>query len=115
MIKLEKLEDGLIHYYSTNDEPVNFFLLEREVNKMNKNKIYGKVSSEDFDKIYEYYISIKYNYDIPKIRNMMYDYTITHSSIGYNYVDGLETLEEYTNKVNKLIDKIVTKYEDDEE
>jgi len=73
-----------------------------------------KLNSKDFDNICEYYLSIKYNHAIPKIRDMMYEYIIIHSNIGYKYVDELESKEEYDNKVNKLIDKIVTKYEDDD-
>lgn len=86
---------------------LDIFTIER---KHNKDKMYGKVTSEDYDKICEYYLSIKYNHSIYDVRNMMHDYTITHSSIGYNYVDGIETKEEYNNKVEKLIDKIVSKY-----
>jgi len=114
MIEVVKENNKVVGVIVSNsvNEPIDYFTVERALNS--DNKMYGKVTSEDFDKICEYYVSIKYNYDIPKVRNMTYHYIITHSSIGYNYVDGLESSEEYDNKVNKLIDKIITKYEDDD-
>jgi ribosomal protein S27E len=62
------------------------------------------ITKEDWNALVDYYLTIK---DIPDSIKNLEDRVITHSNIGYRYVDGLETLEKYNSRISDVVNKII--------
>lgn len=70
------------------------------------------MTTQDYNELVEYYstLIVKDKCNEDRAKDLLYQRCITHSDIGYKYVDGLESFEEYDLKINKVVNKIINSY-----